>query len=132
MYHHTAFVSLNIFLSKGFFSLVCLDFFAASADHLLTLIIGIGSVLYTLNHTDPQIDSILFCKICDYIFQITLMLSRWFIAFAGIDRYASCSDKVHLRNFAQTRIAYRIIIIVITVWSILCTHRLIFYEINEN
>ena len=109
-----------------------LDFFAASADHLLTLIIGIGSTIYTLYDSDLQIESLLFCKIRGYIFQITLMLSRWFIAFACIDRYASCSDNVHLRNFAKTRIAYRIIIIIIILWSILCIPRLIFYEIKEN
>ena len=84
--------------------------------------------MYSLNHSNPRIESLLFCKIRGYIFQITLMLSRWFVAFACIDRYASCSDKANLRNFAKTQIAYRIII----TWSIICIHRLIFYEIKGN
>ncbi|CAF5125487.1 unnamed protein product, partial [Rotaria sp. Silwood1] len=63
---------------------------------------------------------------------ICLMLSRWFIAFACIDRYASTSDKVHLRNFAKPKIAYYIIIIIIIFWSIICSHRLIFYEVKGN
>jgi hypothetical protein len=108
------------------------DFLAASADHLLTLIVGIGPVIYTLNHPDPQTQSILFCKLRGYIFQITLMLSRWFVAFACIDRYASCSDKASLRNFAKTRVAYHIIIIITIVWLIVCIHRFIFYEIRDN
>ncbi|UJR14205.1 hypothetical protein I4U23_001198 [Adineta vaga] len=110
----------------------CVYFFAASTDHLLTLIIGIGPVIYTLNHSDPQIDSIIFCKIRGYLFQITLMLSRWFVAFACIDRYALCSDNVSLRHFSNRRIAYRGVIIIIITWSIICSHRLIFYEIKGN
>ncbi|CAF4139556.1 unnamed protein product [Rotaria sordida] len=96
----------------------------------MTLIIGIGPVLYTLNNPDPQIQSLLFCKLRGYIFQICLMLSRWFVAFACIDRFASTSDKITLRNFAKPRITYRTIIIIIIFWSIICSHRLIFYEIK--
>ena len=88
--------------------------------------------MYSLNNPDPQSNSLLFCKIRGYIFQISLMLSRWFVAFACIDRYASSSDKVHLRNFAKTSIAYRIIALVILFWSIICSHRLIFYEVKGN
>ncbi|CAF0738282.1 unnamed protein product [Adineta ricciae] len=108
----------------------CIYFFAASTDHILTLIIGIGPTIYALNHSDPQIDSIVFCKIRGYLFQITLMLSRWFVAFACIDRYALSSDSVNLRHFASKRIAYRCVIAILLVWSIVCSHRLIFYEIQ--
>jgi hypothetical protein len=88
--------------------------------------------MYSLNHLDPQTTSLLFCKIRGYIFQISLMFSRWFVAFACFDRYASSSENVRLRNFAKTRITYRIIIIIIIVWSIICTHRPIFYQIKGN
>ncbi|CAF5169108.1 unnamed protein product, partial [Rotaria sp. Silwood1] len=69
-------------------------------------------------------------KLRGYIFQICLMLSRWFIAFACVDRYALTSDKINLRNFAKPKLAYRIIVIIIIFWSIICSHRLIFYEIR--
>lgn len=96
----------------------------------MTLIVGIGPIVYALNHPDPQITSLLFCKLRGYIFQIGLMLSRWYIAFACIDRYISTSDQMRLRRFANKKIAYRVIIIVIIFWSIICSHRLIFYEIK--
>jgi hypothetical protein len=70
-----------------------IDFFAASIDHLVTLIIGIGPEMYTLNHPDPQLQSLLFCKLRNYLFQICLMLSRYYISFACIDRYALTLDK---------------------------------------
>jgi hypothetical protein len=96
----------------------------------MTLIVGIGPAMYSLNNPNPQIQSLVFCKIRGYIFQICLMLSRWFVAFACIDRYAITSDKVRRRNFAQRKIAYRVIILIIIFWSIICSHRLIFYEIK--
>jgi hypothetical protein len=98
----------------------------------MTLIIGIGPVMYSLTNPDPQIQSLLFCKVRGYLFQICLMLSRWFVAFACIDRYAITSDKVRLRNFAKTKISYRVIVIIMIIWSIICSHRLIFYEIEGN
>ncbi|CAF3433917.1 unnamed protein product [Rotaria socialis] len=104
-------------------------FFAASVDHLMTLIVGIGPVLYTLGAPNPQLHSIVFCKIRGYLFQICLMLSRWFVAFACIDRYGLTSEKTHLRNFSKSKVAYRAIIVITIFWSIICTHRLIFYEI---
>jgi hypothetical protein len=113
-----------------FFPLI--DFFAASVDHLLTLIVGIGPVMHSLNNPDPQAASILFCKLRGYIFQISLMLSRWFVAFACIDRYASSSNRVWLRSYARPTIAYRIIVLIIIFWSIICSHRVIFYEIQGN
>lgn len=108
-----------------------IDFFAASVDHLITLIVGIGPALYSLNQLDPYIQSLIFCKIWSYLFQISLMLSRWFVAFACIDRYALTSDKVRLRNFAKPKIAFRVIIVIILIWSVICSHRLIFYEIQN-
>lgn len=107
-----------------------LDFFAASTDHLVTLLVGIIPVMHQLNFPDPQTGSIVFCKLRGYIFQISLMLSRWFIAFACVDRYASSSEEVRLRNLAQPRIAYRAIVVIIVFWSIICSHRLIFYDIQ--
>jgi hypothetical protein len=119
-------------VSIFYYIFLLIDFFAASVDHLMTLIIGIGPVVYSLNNPDPQIQILLFCKIRGYLFQICLMLSRWFVAFACIDRFALSSDKVRLRNFAKTNKAYRVIIIIIIIWSIICSHRLIFYEIQGN
>ncbi|CAF1418985.1 unnamed protein product [Rotaria sordida] len=60
------------------------------------------------------------------------MLSRWFVSFACIDRYALSSDNVRLRRLGNTRTAYRIIIVITIVWTIICSHRLIFYEIKGN
>jgi hypothetical protein len=109
---------------------IVIDFFAASLDHLMTLLVGVVPVLYALNHPDPQIQSLLFCKLRGYIFQICLMLSRWYVTFACLDRYAYTSFHVRLRNLATKKNAYYVIIIIFIIWSIICSHRLIFYEIK--
>ena len=98
----------------------------------MTLTVGISPALYGLGQPSPQIQSLLFCKIWGYLFQISLMLSRWFVAFASMDRYALTSDKARLRNFAERKRAYWMIFGVIIIWSIICSHRLIFYEIQNN
>ena len=123
---------LSFFCNNEYSSSCFQDFFAASVDHLLTLLVGVVPIVYSLNHPNPQIQSLIFCKIRGYLFQITLMLSRWYVAFACIDRYALTSNKVRLRNFANNKFAYRIIVIVVLVWCIICSHRLIFYEIKGN
>jgi hypothetical protein len=108
------------------------DFFAASVSNLVLLAVGIGPVMYSLDHPDPLTQTLIFCKVRGYVFQICLMFSRWFVAFACIDRYALSSSSVRLRTFANARIAYRAIITTIVFWSIVSTHRLIFYEIKGN
>ena len=89
-------------------------------------------MIYSLDHPNPLTHSLLFCKLRGYLFQICLMLSRWFVAFACIDRYAQSSENVRLRNFASVRTSYRSIIGIIIFWSIICTHRAIFYQIKGN
>ena len=107
-----------------------IDLLAASIDHLATLVIGISPALYTLDHLNPQVQFLWFCKVRGYLFQICLMLSRWFVAFACLDRCALSSDQVRFRNLATRRNAYCVIAAVMIFWTVLCSHRLIFYEVN--
>ena len=109
-----------------------LDLLAASIDHLATLVVGISPALYTLDHPDPQVQFLWFCKVRGYLFQICLMLSRWFVAFACLDRCALSSDQVRFRNLATCRNAYRVIIVVTVFWSVVCSHRLVFFDIKGN
>ncbi|CAF4905069.1 unnamed protein product, partial [Rotaria sp. Silwood1] len=110
----------------------CIYFLGTCINNLITLGSGVGPVVYSLNNPNPLVKSLIFCKVRGYIFQNNLMLSRWFVSFACIDRYVLSSENVHLRRFGNVRIAYRVMIIIIIFWSIVCSHRLIFYEIKGN
>lgn len=107
------------------------DFFAASVDHICTLIIGIVPLLYSLDHPNPINELFWFCKVRSYFFQISLMASRWFVAFACVDRFASSSDAARFRNFVTKRNTRRAIVVIILFWTTVCVHRLIFYEISS-
>lgn len=109
-----------------------LDFFVASIDHLFTLIIGISPVLYGLNHPDPITHYLWFCKLRGFLLQICLMISRWCIAFACINRCALSFEQTNLRNFTTAKMTYRVILITIVFWTIISVHRWIFFEIREN
>ena len=98
----------------------------------MTLLVGIVPVLVTLVYPDPQLRMLWFCKTRGYLFQICLMLSRWFIAFACIDRCALSSDQQRLRHFASRPMTYRVIAVIVVFWTAVCSHRAIFYEIEGN
>ncbi|CAF2044974.1 unnamed protein product [Rotaria magnacalcarata] len=106
-------------------------FSTASIDHLLALLVSNGTTFYSMNNSDSLTQSIIFCKLRSYIFQICLIISRWFIVFACIDRFALTSSKFQFRKFSKPKLPYRAVIIIIF-WFIICSYRPIFYEIDGN
>ncbi|CAM4972788.1 unnamed protein product [Rotaria socialis] len=98
---------------------------------IVSLCLGCGSFLFTLNNRDPNITARAFCKIRIYIMQSTFMMSRWKITIACLDRYALSSRNVRVRRFAQVKVAQRAVAVVIDVWLILPFHTLVFYKIRE-
>ena len=118
-------LELNAFVSLP-------DFFVASVDHILTLIIGIVPALYGLDHPNPVITDLWFCRVRGFLFQISLMISRWCVAFACINRCVLSFDRMYLRSFTTAKFTYRVILVTILFWTLVSIHRLIFFEIGEN
>lgn len=98
---------------------------------IISLSLGCGSLLYTLNNPDPNTTIRTFCKARIYIMQSTFMMARWMITIACIDRYTLSSRSARIRKFAQVHIARRAVIVIILIWLCLPIHTLIFYEIRE-
>ncbi|CAF3226559.1 unnamed protein product [Rotaria sp. Silwood2] len=109
----------------------CNYFLGASVIMIISLCLGCGSLLYTLNNQDPNTTIRAFCKMRVYIMQSTFMMSRWMITIACIDRYALSSRSAYVRRFAQVHVARRAVAIIIGVWLLLPIHTIIFYEIRE-
>lgn len=107
-----------------------LDFLATSVNNIVSLGVGVCPVLYSLDNPDPLIASNLFCKVRGYFLQISLMVSRWFISFACIDRYILASNKRRLLPFAQVHVACKCIAGIVIFWFGLASHRLVFYEVK--
>ncbi|CAF2988463.1 unnamed protein product [Rotaria sp. Silwood2] len=66
-----------------------------------------------------------------YVLQSPIMMGRWMITIASVDRFAMSSRNARIRHFAQTHVARRAILIIIVVWLILPIHTLIFFDIRE-
>jgi hypothetical protein len=62
---------------------------------LINLGIDIGLTMYSLNNVNSITTILIFCKIRIYVFQATSMMYRWVLV---VDRYATSSASVHLRN----------------------------------
>src|SRR5690349_6153055 len=90
--------------------LYCIDFLLASVIMLIALFVGFVPHIYAADHPDPTDTIVVFCKIRGYVSQSLTMMYRWLMTMACIDRYMVSSDKVYLREFANPRIAYSIVI----------------------
>jgi hypothetical protein len=97
---------------------------------LISLGIGVGAAMYSLNHDDPMTTILAFCKMRIYFLQSTSMMYRWLFTIACFDRYALSSASVRLRNFAKVYIARRVVAMIICVWLVLPIHGPIFYELR--
>ncbi|CAF1181512.1 unnamed protein product [Rotaria sordida] len=104
---------------------------AASVVLLILICFGSAANLYALDHPDPMTTIHAFCKSRPYIVQSTVMMGRWLVAIACIDRYALTSRSSRIRKFAQVHIARYTIAYTIVVWLILPIHMIIYYEINS-
>ncbi|CAF3942406.1 unnamed protein product [Rotaria sp. Silwood1] len=122
-----------IILSRRQFRITsCCNYLLAASVVLLILIcFGSAANLYALDHPDPMTTIRAFCKSRPYIVQSTVMMGRWLVAIACIDRYALTSRSSRIRKFAQVHIARYTIACTIVVGLILPIHSIIYYEINS-
>ncbi|CAF1367215.1 unnamed protein product [Didymodactylos carnosus] len=63
-----------------------------------------------------------FCKMRLYIIDPSQFTSSWFMMLACIDRYASSSEHVRIRNFSRLSVAYRLILIVTLIGCVIYTY----------
>ncbi len=109
----------------------CLDFVAASVTMAVNLSMGTGAAIYPLNHVDPTLTVLAFCKMRLYVLQSSSMMYRWFLVMASFDRYALSSTNVRLRNLAKVRVARRVVLVVVPLWIVLPFHILVFYNLRQ-
>jgi hypothetical protein len=106
-----------------------IDFLAASVGMMATLCFGVIPYAYAAYYPNPTNTIPVFCKIRAYMTQCFTMMYRWLMTMACIDRYMLSSSSIRLREFANPRIAYRIILINVICWFVLPVHNLIFIEL---
>jgi hypothetical protein len=96
---------------------------------MAALCFGVIPYVYAAYYPNPINTLPAFCKIRAYITQCFTMMYRWLMTMACIDRYMLSSSNIRLRGYANSSIAYRIILINVISWFVLPVHNLIFVEL---
>jgi hypothetical protein len=98
---------------------------------LISLIAGLSPHIYAIDHPNPTETIDVFCKIRGYTGQSSTMMYRWLMTMACIDRYMISSENVYLRELANPRIAYSIIVKILTICIIVPIHNLLFLDTHR-
>jgi len=102
----------------------------ASIMNIFTLNFGIIPTLYSLDYPNPELTSIVFCKLRLYLLHSSLMISRSMIVLACIDRFAVSSCSKYLHRFGRPKIAIYLIIFFTCFWPISASHILVLLTIK--
>lgn len=97
----------------------------ASIMNIFILNFGIIPTLYSLDHPNPELISIAFCKLRLYLLHSFLMISRSMIVLACIDRFTLSSPTKQLHGFGQPKIAICLIMFFTCFWPIVASHILV-------
>ncbi|CAF1311873.1 unnamed protein product [Didymodactylos carnosus] len=124
--------NISIFLQKSLRSNSCsMYLITSSITNVFVLNFGIIPSLYTLDHVNPSNYSLVYCKLRLYLIHGPLMISRWCIVLACIDRWALCSSHTKVREFSRSVVAGRLIPIIVSLWLIIPLHIPIFNTIDS-
>jgi hypothetical protein len=96
---------------------------------MMALIVGLVPHIYSVDHPHPAHTISLICKTRAYIGQLLAMIYRWLMTMACIDRYMISSKNVYLRELANPRIAYSIVIKIVIICIILPLHNLFVVDV---
>ena len=103
---------LNIFIltRKSLQKNSCAFYFLfSSIANLSCLWFGLFTRLLSGYDLDPTTWNTVICKFRFYITYISLYLSSFFLLYASIDRWASSSTNVGIRQFSRIQIAHRVV-----------------------
>ena len=102
-----------------------------SSFALLYLIWSISPILYTLDHPDPQNQSLVYCKIRLYGSHVLGQCVRCVTIFACADRYFMTRTSVRLRSWSSVSVAHRAIPIMAISWSVLGLHLPVWMDVRS-
>jgi len=92
---------------------------ASTIGSFLALYVGmVARMLNGYGHDYTSYSSVL-CKIRYFITYLSLTTTSWFISFGCIDRYCSSSKSVQLRSWCKTKIAVRVVSVIVLVGSLI-------------
>ncbi len=105
---------------------------ALSSFAIIYLLWSVTPLIYTLDHIDPQIQSIVYCKVRLYGSHVLGQYVRFSVVFACADRFFITRTSVRIRAWSSVQTARKHLIIMCIVWLILGSHLPIFMTIRGN
>jgi hypothetical protein len=106
-------------------------FLSLSIFAIIYLIWSVVPLIYTLGHTDPQTQSLVYCKLRLYGSHILGQCLRYVVVFACIDRFVVTRTNVRVRSLNSVSMAIKVIFIIFGVWLVASIHILIFMDIQR-
>jgi hypothetical protein len=116
-------VNIAVFCQKEHRQNSCsLYLLTASFVNVFIINYGIIPTLYSLDYPNPELYSVVFCKLRLYLLHSALMISRSLVVLACIDRFAISSSSRRVRSFCRVKVALPIILCVLTAWPLIAIH----------
>ncbi len=103
---------------------------ALSIFAFIYLLWSVVPLLYTLNHIDPQTQSLFYCKIRLYGSHVIGQFVRFSVVFACADRFFLTRTSARLRSWSSVQTARKIIPINCAIWTVSGLHLIIFMDIR--
>jgi hypothetical protein len=105
-------------------------FLALSIFAIIYLILSVVPLIYTLNHIDPQTQSLFYCKAKFYGIHVLGLFLRYIIVFACADRFFATRTNVRIRSLNSVQMAMKFVFIICGVSVVIGIHILIFMTIR--
>jgi len=106
-------------------------FLALSFFAIIYLIWAVAPLIYTLNHTDPQTQSLVFCKMRLYGNNALGLFLRYIIVFACADRFFVTRTNVRIRSLNSVSMAIKLVFITCGVCLVIAIHLPILMDIRS-
>lgn len=125
-------LNICVFAQKHLRTNSCSIYFInTSIFNFLVMFFGIAPIVYTsYSSYDLASYSVSYCKFRSYIVHVLLMISRFSVTLASLDRFASCSPTVAIRSINQRHIAVKLMTIMCILWFIIPIHMTVQVEIQ--
>ncbi|CAF3837689.1 unnamed protein product [Adineta steineri] len=107
-------------------------FLSLSIFSIIYLFWTIIPLFYTLNHIDPQTQSLFYCKIQLYGTHVLNQCIRYVVVFACADRFFVTQTNIRIRSLHSSQIAMKLVSIVCPISLVVAIHVPILMNINGN
>ena len=104
---------------------------ALSIFAFIYLLWSVVPLLYTLDHIDPQVQSLVYCKVRLYGSHVLGQFVRFSVVFACADRFFITRSNANIRAWSSFNIAKKTIAVMCTFWAIAGLHLPIFMDIRN-